>query len=68
MRYISNVRRFKTDDTIIIFEGTGNSYKTKITSIDKNKIMGNILFSLCKVPDFTVKVYTYPKATDLNGL
>ncbi|OEG70973.1 hypothetical protein ATZ36_03545 [Candidatus Endomicrobiellum trichonymphae] len=56
--YISNVRRFKTDDAIMIFDGIGNSYKAKITFINKNKIMGNILSSLHKMPDFIVKVYT----------
>jgi 16S rRNA (uracil1498-N3)-methyltransferase len=56
--YISNVRRFKTDDTIMIFDGIGNSYKAKITFINKNKIIGNILSSLHKMSDFIVKVYT----------
>jgi hypothetical protein len=53
----------------MIFDGTGNSYKIKITSINKNKIIGNILFSLHKMPDFIVKVtHQYPKATDFNSL
>jgi 16S rRNA (uracil1498-N3)-methyltransferase len=42
----------------MIFDGIGNSYKAKITFINKNKIMGNILSSLHKMPDFIVKVYT----------
>jgi 16S rRNA (uracil1498-N3)-methyltransferase len=67
--YISNVRRFKTNDTIMIFDGIGNSYKAKITSINKNKIMGNILSSLYKMPDFIVKAYTsIPKSNRFEWL
>jgi 16S rRNA (uracil1498-N3)-methyltransferase len=58
LHYIYDVRRFKTDDTIMIFDGTGNSYKAKIAFINKNKITGNILSSLHKMPDFIVKICT----------
>lgn len=65
-----NIRCFKTYDAIIIFDGTENSYKAKkITSINKNKIMGNTLFPLYKVPDFIVKVYTLiPKGNRFEWL
>jgi 16S rRNA (uracil1498-N3)-methyltransferase len=67
--YISNVRRFKTDDVITIFDGIGNSYKAKITFISKNKIIGNILSSLHKMSDFIVKVYTsIPKGARFEWL
>jgi 16S rRNA (uracil1498-N3)-methyltransferase len=56
--YVSNVRRFKTDDEIMIFDGTGNSYKAKITSVNKNKILGNILSHSYKISGFIVKLYT----------
>ncbi|MDR1721274.1 MAG: 16S rRNA (uracil(1498)-N(3))-methyltransferase [Endomicrobium sp.] len=56
--YILNVRRFKLNDEIMIFDGTGNSYKAKINSINKNLVSGNILFSSYKIPEFIIKLYT----------
>ncbi|GHT43093.1 ribosomal RNA small subunit methyltransferase E [Endomicrobiia bacterium] len=56
--YVSNVRRFKPGDEIMIFDGMGNSYKAKINSVDKNEIIGNILSSKYKISGFTVKLYT----------
>ena len=55
--YVSDVRRFKTADEIMIFEGMGNSYKAKITSVNKNKILGNILSHSYKISDFIVKLH-----------
>jgi 16S rRNA (uracil1498-N3)-methyltransferase len=56
--YVSNVHRFKINDEIMIFDGIGNSYKAKIISINKNKIIGHILSSSYKMPVFTIKLYT----------
>ncbi|MDR2665992.1 MAG: 16S rRNA (uracil(1498)-N(3))-methyltransferase [Endomicrobium sp.] len=57
LHYIYNVRRFKLNDEIMIFDGIGNSYKAKINYINKNLIMGNILSSSYKIPWFIVKLY-----------
>jgi 16S rRNA (uracil1498-N3)-methyltransferase len=56
--YVSNVRRFKPEDEIMIFDGTGNSYKAKINSVNKNEIIGNILSSSYKMSEFIVNLYT----------
>jgi len=57
--YLANVRRFKVDDEIMIFDGAGNSYKAKITSINKNAIAGNILFSLYnKISNPIIRLHT----------
>jgi len=56
--YISNVRRFKINDEIMIFDGIGNSYKAKINSLNKNLVSGNILSSSHRIPQFTIKLYT----------
>ena len=67
--YVSNVRRFKTADEIMIFDGMGNSYKAKITSVNKNKILGNILSHSYKISDFIVKLYTsIPKGNRFEWL
>jgi 16S rRNA (uracil1498-N3)-methyltransferase len=42
----------------MIFDGIGNSFKTKITYADKNEIFGNILSHSYKVTDFIIKLYT----------
>jgi len=55
--YVYNVRRFKLNDEIMIFDGIGNSYRAKINYINKNLIMGNILHSSYKMPEFTIKLY-----------
>ena len=57
LHYIYNVRRFKLNDEIMIFDGIGNSYKAKINYINKSLIMGNILSSSYKIPWFIVKLY-----------
>jgi 16S rRNA (uracil1498-N3)-methyltransferase len=56
--YVSNVRRFKPEDEIMIFDGVGSSYKAKINSINKNEIIGNILSCEYKMPRFSIKLYT----------
>lgn len=56
--YVSNVRRFAENDEIMIFDGLGNSYKAKITSVSKKKIEGKILSSSYKIPGFKVNLYT----------
>ncbi|MDR0978143.1 MAG: 16S rRNA (uracil(1498)-N(3))-methyltransferase [Endomicrobium sp.] len=67
--YISNVRRFKPNDEITIFDGIGNSYKTKITSISKNEITGIILSYSHKMPNFIIKLYTaIPKGNRFEWL
>jgi 16S rRNA (uracil1498-N3)-methyltransferase len=55
--YILNVRRFKNNDEIMIFDGLGNSYKAQITSISKNEVSGKIISSSYKVPAFKVDLY-----------
>jgi 16S rRNA (uracil1498-N3)-methyltransferase len=56
--YLVNVRRFKTDDKIMIFDGLGNSYKAQVTSINKNEILGKIIYSSYKIPKFKIHLYT----------
>jgi 16S rRNA (uracil1498-N3)-methyltransferase len=56
--YIVNVRRFKSDDEIMIFDGLGNSYKAQVTSINKNGILGKIISSSYKIPKFKAHLYT----------
>jgi 16S rRNA (uracil1498-N3)-methyltransferase len=56
--YISNVRRFKTDDEIMIFDGAGNSYKAKITAVEKGYVKGRIISSSYAMPEFKVTLYT----------
>ena len=56
--YLFNVRRFKVNDDIILFDGKGNSYTAKINSINKNKVSGHILSSSYKMPDFIINLYT----------
>jgi 16S rRNA (uracil1498-N3)-methyltransferase len=56
--YIANVRRFKVNDEIMIFDGLGKSFKGKITSIAKGKVSGKILSSSYTNPAFIVNLYT----------
>jgi 16S rRNA (uracil1498-N3)-methyltransferase len=56
--YLFNVRRFKQNEEIMLFDGKGNSYKAKIDSINKNKISGHILSSSYKMPNFILNLYT----------
>jgi 16S rRNA (uracil1498-N3)-methyltransferase len=66
---VSNVRRFKDGEEIMIFDGIGNSYKAKITVINKNLISGNILSSSYKMPDFIIKLYVpMPKGNRFEWL
>ncbi|MDR2676412.1 MAG: 16S rRNA (uracil(1498)-N(3))-methyltransferase [Endomicrobium sp.] len=55
--YIFNVRRFKVGKEIMIFNGIGNSYKAKITNINKNIISGEILSSSYLMSNFSIKLY-----------
>jgi RsmE family RNA methyltransferase len=63
--YLSNVRRFKTNDEIMIFDGVGNSYKAKIIFINKNTITGNISFSSYnKISNLIIRLHTsIPKSS-----
>jgi 16S rRNA (uracil1498-N3)-methyltransferase len=56
--YLSNVRRFKQNDEIMLFDGKGNSYKAKIDFIAKNKVSGQVLSSSYKMPKFILNLYT----------
>lgn len=56
--YVAKVRRFGIDDTIMIFDGTGNSYEAKITAISKNSISGSILNSSYKLPKIIINLFT----------
>jgi 16S rRNA (uracil1498-N3)-methyltransferase len=56
--YILNVRRFKSNDEIMIFDGLGNSYKAQIISVSKNEVSGKIISSSYKIPTFKVNLYT----------
>lgn len=56
--YVSTVRRFKTNDEIMIFDGLGNSYTGKIISSSKNRIEGLILSSSYKMPSFKLNLFT----------
>jgi 16S rRNA (uracil1498-N3)-methyltransferase len=58
VHHILNVRRFKINDEIMIFDGLGNSYKAQIRSLGKNEIFGKILSSSFKMPSFKVDLYT----------
>ncbi|MCL2334971.1 MAG: 16S rRNA (uracil(1498)-N(3))-methyltransferase [Endomicrobia bacterium] len=55
--YVYSVRRFNTNDEIMIFDGLGNSYKGKILSAEKSKIAGKILSSSYKMPEFKINLY-----------
>jgi 16S rRNA (uracil1498-N3)-methyltransferase len=68
--YLSNVRRFKANAEIIIFDGIGNSYKAKIISINKQAINGIILSAASyKTPAFIIKLYTsIPKGNRFEWL
>jgi 16S rRNA (uracil1498-N3)-methyltransferase len=55
--YLINVRRFKVNDEIMLFDGAGNSYKALITAISKTEIKGNILSSSYQAPNFEVNLY-----------
>jgi 16S rRNA (uracil1498-N3)-methyltransferase len=56
--YVSNVRRFETGDEIMIFDGLGNSYKARITSISKRHVKGAIISSSYSLLDFKINIYT----------
>jgi 16S rRNA (uracil1498-N3)-methyltransferase len=67
--YLFNVRRFKQNDEIMLFDGKGNSYKAKIDSINKNKVSGHILSSSYKMPNFILNLYTcIPKGDKFEWL
>jgi 16S rRNA (uracil1498-N3)-methyltransferase len=56
--YVINVRRFKPNDEIMIFDGLGNSYKAQVLSINKNEISGKIISSSYKMIVFKLHLYT----------
>ncbi|MCL2390309.1 MAG: 16S rRNA (uracil(1498)-N(3))-methyltransferase [Endomicrobia bacterium] len=56
--YISDVRRFKTGDEIMIFDGIGNSYKAVLTSSGKKHMAGKIISSSYNMPEFSINLYT----------
>lgn len=67
--YVLNVRRFKNNDEIMIFDGLGNSYKAQITSVSKNEVSGKIISSSYKMPTFKVNLYTaIPKSDRFEWL
>ncbi len=68
--YLSNVRRFSVDDEINVFDGLGNCYKGKITSVDKKNIVGVILSSKTFVkPEKELILYTaIPKGERFDWL
>ena len=68
--YLSNVRRFSVDDEINIFDGLGNCYKGKITSVDKKSLSGTILSSKTFVkPETEIILYTaIPKGERFDWL
>lgn len=68
--YLSNVRRFSADDEINIFDGLGNCYKGKITSVDKKSLSGIILSSKTFTkPGKEVMLYTaIPKGERFDWL
>jgi 16S rRNA (uracil1498-N3)-methyltransferase len=56
--YLINVRRFKINDEIMLFDGLGKSYKAKIAKISKGQILGDILSSSYELPNFIVNLWT----------
>ena len=56
--YVSAVRRFNINDEIMIFDGTGNSYKAKITASSKGYIEGKIISSSYNMPGFKINLFT----------
>ncbi|MDR2251314.1 MAG: 16S rRNA (uracil(1498)-N(3))-methyltransferase [Endomicrobium sp.] len=67
--YVINVRRFKPNDEIMIFDGLGNSYKAQVTTVNKNDISGKIISSSYKMPVFKVHLYTaIPKGNRFEWL
>ncbi|MCL2484478.1 MAG: 16S rRNA (uracil(1498)-N(3))-methyltransferase [Endomicrobia bacterium] len=58
VHYLSDVRRFKTGDELMIFDGLGNSYKTVLTSADKKHMTGKIISFSYQMPEFIVNLYT----------
>ncbi|MDR1418475.1 MAG: 16S rRNA (uracil(1498)-N(3))-methyltransferase [Endomicrobium sp.] len=58
VHYLFNVRRFKVNDDIMLFDGKGNSYAAKIDLINKNKVSGHLLSSSYKMPSPTINLYT----------
>jgi 16S rRNA (uracil1498-N3)-methyltransferase len=67
--YVVNVRRFKPNDEIMIFDGLGNSYKAQVATVNKNEISGKIISSSYKMPVFKVRLYTaIPKGNRFEWL
>ncbi|MBQ3835193.1 MAG: 16S rRNA (uracil(1498)-N(3))-methyltransferase [Elusimicrobia bacterium] len=68
--YLSNVRRFSVDDEINIFDGLGNCYRGKITSVDKKSLSGVILSTKTSLKaDTEIVLYTaIPKGERFDWL
>ncbi len=45
-RYISIILRCKTGDPLVVFDGQGNCFKTKIISIDRKQVLADIVESI----------------------
>lgn len=57
--YLAGVRRFNAGDEINIFDGLGNSFLAKITTVNKNSLTGQIISKLPFVlPKTKVCLYT----------
>ncbi|MCL2389089.1 MAG: 16S rRNA (uracil(1498)-N(3))-methyltransferase [Elusimicrobia bacterium] len=69
-RYLCSVRRFCVGDIINIFDGTGKTYRARITKISKTLVEGKIISSLPFVPPACkVTLYTaIPKADKFEWL
>ncbi|MDR3111628.1 MAG: 16S rRNA (uracil(1498)-N(3))-methyltransferase [Elusimicrobiota bacterium] len=55
--YVGNVRRFKTGDEIMLFDGRGNSYRARVSNMLKNEISGDILEAFFKMPEFRLCLF-----------
>ncbi len=68
--YLSNVRRFSVNDEVNIFDGLGNCYKGRITSVDKKSISGIILSAKTSIKaDTEIVLYTaIPKGERFDWL
>jgi 16S rRNA (uracil1498-N3)-methyltransferase len=56
--YLVNVRRFKINDEIMLFDGLGKSFSARILEISKNKISGKIISFSYKPQGKIVNLWT----------
>lgn len=54
--YLVSVLRCRKGDEVMIFDGTGNCYKTEITGIDKKSITAEVREQIICVPESPVRV------------